>query len=214
MIPNTPAPDFPRRRPVGSAPAPLDPSSDLECSQAARLVVTHMAQVERLARTVYRQYSPQCDFDDLYQAGLLALVTAAERWEDRGLPFGAYATVRARGAMIDLLRSARPRGNASGDERAATCSIDNLSADDDPQLSDPADPVDKILVRAQAAALLARHVAMLPEREALVLNLYFVEEMSLDNIGLLLGVGAARVCQIKKQGLDRLAKAMDRSAFL
>ena len=38
----------------------------------------------------------------------------------------------------------------------------------------------------------------------MVLQLYFVEEMNLDEIGLTLGVGAARVCQIKKAALERL----------
>jgi len=41
-----------------------------------------------------------------------------------------------------------------------------------------------------------------------VLQLYFVEEMNLDEIGQTLGVGAARVCQIKKSALDRLRKSL------
>ena len=45
------------------------------------------------------------------------------------------------------------------------------------------------------------------EREALILQLYFVEELNLDEIGETLGVGAARVCQIKKAALDKM-KAM------
>jgi RNA polymerase sigma factor FliA len=36
------------------------------------------------------------------------------------------------------------------------------------------------------------------------LQLYFVEEMNLDEIGETLGVGAARICQIKKSGLDKI----------
>ena len=42
------------------------------------------------------------------------------------------------------------------------------------------------------------------EREAMVLQLYFVEEMNLEEIGLTLGIGAARVCQIKKAALDKV----------
>jgi RNA polymerase sigma factor for flagellar operon FliA len=38
----------------------------------------------------------------------------------------------------------------------------------------------------------------------MVLQLYFVEEMNLEEIGLTLGVGAARICQIKKAALDRV----------
>ncbi len=47
-------------------------------------------------------------------------------------------------------------------------------------------------------------VGTLPEREAMVLQLYFVEELNLEEIGQALGVGAARVCQIKKAALGKL----------
>ena len=51
-------------------------------------------------------------------------------------------------------------------------------------------------------------IAELPEREALVLQLYFVEELNLEEIGRTLGVGAARVCQIKKVALDKVRKRL------
>jgi RNA polymerase sigma factor FliA len=51
-------------------------------------------------------------------------------------------------------------------------------------------------------------MSRLAEREALVLQLYFVEELNLDEIGETLGVGAARVCQIKKAALDKLRSYM------
>ena len=38
----------------------------------------------------------------------------------------------------------------------------------------------------------------------MVLQLYFVEEMNLEEIGETLGVGAARICQIKKAALEKL----------
>jgi RNA polymerase sigma factor FliA len=37
-----------------------------------------------------------------------------------------------------------------------------------------------------------------------VLQLYFVEELNLEEIGQTLDIGAARVCQIKKSALDKL----------
>ncbi len=51
---------------------------------------------------------------------------------------------------------------------------------------------------------IAAAIRDLPEREALVLQLYFVEELNLEEIGQTLGVGAARVCQIKKVALDKV----------
>lgn len=51
---------------------------------------------------------------------------------------------------------------------------------------------------------IAAAVRTLPEREAMVLQLYFVEELNLEEIGAVLGVGAARICQIKKAALGKL----------
>ena len=42
----------------------------------------------------------------------------------------------------------------------------------------------------------------------MVLQLYFVEEMNLEEIGQTLGVGAARICQIKKAALDKVRGAL------
>ncbi len=58
--------------------------------------------------------------------------------------------------------------------------------------------------RDELRCALSANIAQLPEREALVLQLYFVEELNLDEIGAVLDVGAARVCQIKKAALGRL----------
>ena len=74
--------------------------------------------------------------------------------------------------------------------------------------ADVAERIDQSLEREQLKAALARNIAELPEREAMVLQLYFVEEMNLEEIGQTLGVGAARVCQIKKAALDRLRASL------
>lgn len=68
-----------------------------------------------------------------------------------------------------------------------------------------ADPnAEEQLSREDMRAALAGAISRLPRREALVLQLYFVEDLTLEEIGDALEVGAARVCQIKKQALGRL----------
>lgn len=86
--------------------------------------------------------------------------------------------------------------------------LDLFGEGEGPALHDPAEAAEAALIRAEGAELLARAIAALPERQGLVLQLYFVEQLSLDDIGAVLGVGAARVCQIKKTALDRLRQAM------
>lgn len=55
---------------------------------------------------------------------------------------------------------------------------------------------------------LARAVSKLPERERLVMSLYYDEELNLREIGAVLGVSESRVCQIHGQALMRLRARM------
>jgi RNA polymerase sigma factor for flagellar operon FliA len=74
-----------------------------------------------------------------------------------------------------------------------------------------ADETPDAFEQLQAGALrtqLVEAIRSLPEREATVLQLYFVEEMNLEEIGQVLGVGAARICQIKKSALGKVRKML------
>lgn len=51
---------------------------------------------------------------------------------------------------------------------------------------------------------MAEAIRTLPEREALVMSLYYDEELNLKEIGETLGVSESRVCQIHGQALTRL----------
>ncbi|MBC7002140.1 RNA polymerase sigma factor FliA [Photobacterium sp. BZF1] len=51
---------------------------------------------------------------------------------------------------------------------------------------------------------LASAIKTLPEREALVLSLYYDEELNLKEIGAVIGVSESRVCQIHSQAMQRL----------
>lgn len=55
---------------------------------------------------------------------------------------------------------------------------------------------------------LADAIAVLPERERLVMALYYDEELNLREIGEVLGVSESRVCQIHGQALIRLRARM------
>ena len=89
-------------------------------------------------------------------------------------------------------------------------SIDDVYSDEGPWfMSDAPDPF-VALAEADQRDLLVAAIEDLPEREALVIQLYYVEELNLEEIGHVLGVGQARVCQIKKSAHDRLKRALDR----
>ena len=89
-------------------------------------------------------------------------------------------------------------------QSADTRSIDEAYSDHSPWFVDEAPAADELIETEQRQEELAHAIAQLPEREAMVLQLYFVEELNLDEIGRTLNVGAARVCQIKKAALEKV----------
>jgi RNA polymerase sigma factor for flagellar operon FliA len=87
-------------------------------------------------------------------------------------------------------------------------SMDEVYSDHSIWFADDADDAFDTLQSAELRAHLMEAIGQLPEREAMVLQLYFVEEMNLEEIGQILGVGAARICQIKKVALTRVRKLL------
>jgi RNA polymerase sigma factor for flagellar operon FliA len=59
-------------------------------------------------------------------------------------------------------------------------------------------------MQSQFQQHLAAAIASLPEREQLVMSLYYDEELNLKEIGEVLGVSESRVCQIHGQALVRV----------
>lgn len=87
-------------------------------------------------------------------------------------------------------------------------SIDEVYADDQPWFAADEPSAFDALADSETRDALVAAIAALPEREAQVIQMYHVDELNLEEIGLVLGVGAARVCQIKASALARLKKAL------
>ena len=75
-------------------------------------------------------------------------------------------------------------------------------------VADDGESADGALEQAETLHALEACIARLPEREQLVLQLYFFEELNLQEIGLTLDVSAARVCQIKRDAIARIEAMM------
>lgn len=69
------------------------------------------------------------------------------------------------------------------------------------------EPLDK-LQKADSRKRLANEVAKLPEKERLVLSLYYEEELNLREVGEVLGVSESRISQIHGQAMLRLQARM------
>ncbi|GGN87906.1 RNA polymerase sigma factor [Actinoplanes lobatus] len=71
-----------------------------------QLIRDNMALVGHVVREMLFKVPPHVHRDDLASAGYAALVTAAQAYDaERGIPFGRFAAVRVRGALLDELRS-------------------------------------------------------------------------------------------------------------
>ena len=210
-----------------------------------------MPLVRKIAWHVHGRVSTAIEVEDLLQIGMVALVEAANSFEDRGFGFASYAQLRVRGAMIDHLRRqatlcrsgmarrkelakcrnmleqklgrlpteaemsaemgldpADYRELADSAEMVQHTSMDEVYSDQSMWFADVEDRADDILERESLKKAVAACIGELPPREAMVLQLYFVEELNLEEIGHTLDIGAARVCQIKKAALDKLREKL------
>jgi RNA polymerase sigma factor for flagellar operon FliA len=73
-----------------------------------------LPMVRKLAWHLAGSGGPTIDVEDLMQAGLVALTECAQKHEGPGEDgFAAYAKLRVRGAMVDLLRSTSPEARGT-----------------------------------------------------------------------------------------------------
>lgn len=73
---------------------------------------------------------------------------------------------------------------------------------------DAADGPHQLLERRELRAILAAAIRELPERERHIIALYFEEELTLAEIGKVIGVGESRVSQLRTQAIARLRSSM------
>jgi RNA polymerase sigma factor for flagellar operon FliA len=223
-----------------------------------QLIEKHLVLVKYAAARVAGRLPGHFRLDDLYSAGLVGFLAAVEDFDpERNVEFGAYASQRIRGAILDELRRldcvprrvrrlAREAAHAIGvltqrlgrqplDEEIAaemkievavyrrllTEGVTLLSLDADPSGEQSGAPVDSIedpsvpdpfatLEARERQALVARFIEKLPERERQVLALYYHEELTMHEVGTILGITESRVSQIHSSAILRLQAAVRR----
>lgn len=96
-------------------------------------------------------------------------------------------------------------------------SLDAPSEDGTPRIElcvDPSEGVFAQLERKELRVHLARAIEQLPERERQILALYFEEELTLAEIGKVIGVTESRVSQLRTLALSRLRTLLRQSLGL
>jgi RNA polymerase sigma factor for flagellar operon FliA len=175
---------------------------------AADRVRRFLPLVKRLAWHVHGGGRPGIELEDLMQAGLVALTEAAQRHAGPGEDgFAAYAKLRVRGAMVDLVRRAVPLSR-SASEAPRFESLDEIYSDANAAFADERPDSLELLADEQTREAVIAAITALSERLQMIVQLYFVEELNLSEIAEVLGVSIPRVHQLKAQALGQLRDAL------
>jgi RNA polymerase sigma factor for flagellar operon FliA len=105
-------------------------------------------------------------------------------------------------SLLDQLNGLTIGHFRSGDDEGEGVDADNL-----PLWYSPISPVDspfEAVGKVEMSELLARLIKQLPEREQLILSLYYKEELTMKEIGQILGVNESRVSQLHTRAVLRL----------
>lgn len=197
------------------------------------LILRYLPLVNRIAARILMTLPSTVKEEDLTSYGILGLIDAIDRFDPtRGVKFEAYASKRIRGAMMDSLReldwvprSIRSRmrkfqeGLASGESagydpaRGTLLSLDEFLAIDEQGgvvhvfdvVANPESPDPQATLEAEELKeILAQAIDELPERERLVVSLYYYDELSAKEIAKVLGVSQSRVSQIHSRAMERI----------
>jgi len=191
------------------------------------LVMEHLPLVKKVANKIYRRIPEGAvEFEELVNTGVIGLIKAIEKYDEKKAKFSTYAYIKIRGEILDYLRKLDflPRSvrekikngelKELKDEIVSFISIeeklfpdaDRLTVKDTLSSNTPT-PEEELLLK-DAKERLAEAIKKLPEKEQLVLQLIFVEELDLKSIGEILGISVSRVSQIKSSAIKRLKKLL------
>ncbi len=184
--------------------------------------------VRQMVNAFVRKLPPNVLRDDLLAAGTYGLLDALTKSADnRGPTFEWYARVRIRGAILDELRSqdwltrrARTRVTearlAAPDAAGPTTTVigfGDMPPGSEARMSDgdTPSPFDQVASRRSHAALV-NAVAQLPDRERIIVTMYYFQDVQFRSIAAKLGVSEPRISQLHARAMDQLREILTREA--
>jgi len=188
------------------------------------LIEENIPLVKKVANKIYRRLPEGAvEFDEIVNTGIIGLIKAANNYDENKAKFSTYAYIKIRGEILDYLRSldflsrtARgklKRGEKNSllyDEITSIISIEeNLFRETDKlriadTLVSPEKTPEEITIIKDLKRRLSKAIAKLGEREKLILQLIFVEELDLKSISEILNISISRVSQLKTKALKKL----------
>ena len=206
----------------------------------ADLIESHIPYSHAIAAEMLKRFPRHVERREVEAAAEFGLVQAANAYDpSRGIAFTTFAYYRIRGAVFDLLRqvartdkfemagnefmtdysSAPPDADtrASYEEiRRVTASIVTsyfLSLEalpQEPTAHDDESPVDR-MVREEQQQRIRSALETLPEKNRRVLECYYFEDLTLDEIGKRLGLSKSWVSRMHAKGLELLRPLLEQT---
>ncbi|WP_448589595.1 sigma-70 family RNA polymerase sigma factor [Thermodesulfobium sp.] len=198
------------------------------------LALNYLPLVKRVAAKIYTSIQGKVEFEELLNYGIFGLLTSIERFEEfRNLKFETFATHRIRGAILDGLRQIDPlkRGTRSKVKKIDKAISDlKSSLGREPNDKDIADylnitqeelldwyaEIDAPSIFQNDASNseksyidLSMAIESLDEREKQIIDLYYYEDLSLDEIAKILNISISRVSQIHGKALIKLKSHLE-----
>ncbi len=140
-------------------------------------------------RSVHRKARAAATALRAVEARLGAQATEADVAAQMGVPLGDYQRVLQDAVGCQLLRF---HESDNGEDSTLD------------RITDPAPNPERLAIDESRRKAIAQAIEHLPERERLVLSLYYEQELNLKEIGAVLKVTESRVCQLHGQALLRL----------
>lgn len=198
------------------------------------LALNYLSLVKRIAAKIYTNIQGKVEFEELLNYGIFGLLTSIERFEEsRGLKFETFATHRIRGAILDGLRELDPlkRGTRSKVKKLDRAinelksSLDKSPNDKDiaeylsiteeelldwyVEIDAPSAFGNELTTSENSSIDLSMAIDSLDEREKQIIDLYYYEDLSLDEIAKILNISISRVSQIHGKALIKLKSQLE-----
>ena len=204
--------------------------------------------VKKIAWHYHGRVKNIVEIEDLIQIGMLGLVTAAQKFEEKpGVAFASYAKIRIKGEIIDFLRknSNLCRTTISNKQKYEKCmeelrkkfdrepteietcetleidlkelhnwkeafaankleDIDSVYDEFSIWFESKEDTPEENMTDIELRDELIKSLKKLEKTEALVIQLYYVEELNVFEIAKILDLTNGRISQIKSNAIKRL----------
>ena len=203
------------------------------------LIESHISYAHAVAAELLARFPAHVDRQDVRAAAEYGLVQAANAYDPtKGVAFTTFAYYRIRGAVFDLLRETVRTSrfeeaaneymmdytaDTGGGGAPSYAEVKNLAAGivasyflsseksaSETRLQSPEAPLDNLLRQEQQKEI-RQALKNLPEKNRKVLEAYYFEELTLEEIGKRLGLSKSWVSRMHAKGLEMLRPAVERT---